>query len=185
MHETGNRSVQLVARNHEARTEVKSFMHQNARYEGIANYVPWLNHSSFRTRGEIIRASRCTLRENQWIAYRGWIIRATSCTKWITLLTVDNTLSEKIHAKITALCFVPWLIPSCIKMHATREIINCSVQLVARNCECPKGVNSVPCVIPSCIEMHATRESVNRVPGLNHSCNKLHATHEIVNVRKG
>ena len=30
-----DRSVQLVARNHEARTEVKSFVHQNARYEGI------------------------------------------------------------------------------------------------------------------------------------------------------
>ena len=35
MHETGNRSVQLVARNHEARTEVESFVHQNARYEEI------------------------------------------------------------------------------------------------------------------------------------------------------
>ena len=30
-----NRSVQLVARNHEARTEVKSFVHQDARYEEI------------------------------------------------------------------------------------------------------------------------------------------------------
>ena len=170
-------------------------MQQVARYEGIANYVPWLNHSSFRTRGEIIRASRCTLRENQWIAYRGWIIRATSCTKWITLLTVDNTLSEKIHAKITALCFVPWLIPSCIKMHATREIINRSVQLVARNCECPKGVNSVQCVVPSCIKMHATREiincsvqlvarncecpkGVNSVPCVIPSCIEMHATRE-------
>ena len=35
MHETGNRSVQLGARNHEARTEVESFVHQNARYEEI------------------------------------------------------------------------------------------------------------------------------------------------------
>ena len=41
----GHGSVQLVARNHEARTEVKSFVHQNARYEGIVNHVPWLNHS--------------------------------------------------------------------------------------------------------------------------------------------
>ena len=30
-----HRSVQLVARNREARTEVESFVHQNARYEGI------------------------------------------------------------------------------------------------------------------------------------------------------
>lgn len=34
---------------------------------------------------------------------------------------------------------------------------NCSVQLVARNRECPKGLNNVPCVIRSCIKMHATR----------------------------
>ena len=209
MHETGNRSVQLVARNHEARTEVKSFMHQNARYEGIANYVPWLNHSSFRTRGEIIRASRCTLRENQWIAYRGWIIRATCCTKWITLLTVDNMLFEKTHAKITALYFVPFVIRSCNKLHATRKswiahrgwIFRASrctlrgnhkspievesfmqqVARYARNRKCPKRLNNVPCVVHSCIEMHATRESVNRVPRLIHSCNKLHATGESYN----
>ena len=31
-----DRSVQLVARNHEARTEVKSFVHRDARYEGIS-----------------------------------------------------------------------------------------------------------------------------------------------------
>ena len=30
-----NRSVHLDARNHEARTEVKSFVHQDARYEEI------------------------------------------------------------------------------------------------------------------------------------------------------
>ena len=47
----GHGSVQLVARNHEARTEVKSFVHQNARYEGIANHVS----------GFIIRATSCTL----------------------------------------------------------------------------------------------------------------------------
>ena len=26
-------------------------------------------------------------------------------------------------------------------------LVNCSVQLVARNCECPKELNNVPCVI--------------------------------------
>ncbi len=60
------------------------------------------------------------------ITYRGWFIRATSCTlhsKWITLLTVDDTLSE-MHGKITALCFMPWLIRSCIKMRTTREMNN-------------------------------------------------------------
>ena len=60
------------------------------------------------------------------ITYRGWFIRATSCTlhsKWITLLTVDDTLSE-MHEKITALYFIPWLIWLCIKMHATRKMNN-------------------------------------------------------------
>ena len=42
---------------------------------------------------------------------------------------------------------------------------NRSVQLVAGNRECLKGLNNVPCVVWSCI--------------------KMHATHEIINVRKG
>ena len=87
-----------------------------------------------------------------WIAYRGWFVRATSCTlhsKWITFVMVDNTLSEKTHAKITALYFVPcvgwsWIV-ACNLLH---EIGNAG-----------KGLNNVPCVVRSCIKMHATRES--------------------------
>jgi len=30
------------------------------------------------------------------------------------------------------------------------------MQLVARNRECPKGVNNVPCVVWSCNKLHAT-----------------------------
>ena len=66
---------------------------------------------------------------------------------------------------------------SCIKMHATHEIMN------AR-----KGLNNVPCVVWSCIKMHATHEIMNARKGLNNvlcvvwSCNKLHATHEISKV---
>ena len=96
-------------------------------------------------RGWIIRASRCTLRGNresrievesfvQQVArygeivnhVSGLIIRATSCTlhsKWIMLLMVDNMLFEKTHEKITALYFVPWLIRSCNKLHATGHCI--------------------------------------------------------------
>ena len=40
-------------------------------------------------------------------------------------------------------------------------LMNRSVQLVARNHECPKELNNVPCVIWSCIKMHATHEIVN------------------------
>ena len=40
-------------------------------------------------------------------------------------------------------------------------LVNRSVQLVARNRECPKELNNVPCVIWSCIKMHATHEIVN------------------------
>ena len=42
---------------------------------------------------------------------------------------------------------------------------NRSVQLVARNRECPKGLNNVPCVVWSCIKMHATYEIVNARKG--------------------
>ena len=84
-------------------------------------------------------------------------------------------------------------------------LVNRSVQLVARNHECPKALNNVPCVIWSCIKMHATHEIVNyasrliilfvqqvarnhkcpkalnNVPCVIWSCIKMHATHEIVN----
>ena len=100
----------------------------------------------------------------------------------------------------------------------------CSVQLVARNRKCPKGLNNVPCVVWSCIKMHATYEIMNYALRLiiratsctlrmkswmtyrgksfvhqdaryawnrewrievNYSCNKLHATHEIMNYALG
>ena len=73
------------------------------------------------------------------ITYRGWFIRATSCTlhsKWITLLMVDNALFEKTHAKITALYFVPCMIRSCIKMHITRQAINYTSGLIIRATSC-------------------------------------------------
>ena len=84
--------------------------------------------------------------------------------------------------------------------------MNRSVQLVARNRECPKGLNKVPCVVWSCIKMHAThwkcsaRRSTTQtmhnkkadfprreISFWHHlfrivACNLLH---EIVNVRKG
>ena len=40
-------------------------------------------------------------------------------------------------------------------------LVNRSVQLVARNHECPKELNNIPCVIWSCIKMHAMHEIVN------------------------
>ena len=58
-------------------------------------------------------------------------------------------------------------------------LVNRSVQLVARNHECLKGLNNVPCVIWSCIKMHATHEMRELRIEVNHSCNKLHVTHEI------
>ena len=38
---------------------------------------------------------------------------------------------------------------------------NRSVQLVARNRKCLKGLNNVLCVVWSCIKMHATHEIIN------------------------
>ena len=144
----------------------------------------------------IIRATSCTLRGNRWIAYRGWIIHATSCTlhsKWITLLTVDNALFEKTHAKITALYFVPCVVHSCyegivnraprlnlscIEMHATREswITYCGWFVRASRCTL-RGNRESRTVVESFVHQDARYEGiVNRLQRLNHSCNKLHAT---------
>ena len=46
---------------------------------------------------------------------------------------------------------------SCIKMHATHEIVNTR-----------KGLNKVPCVIRSCIKMHATECESNRQAPIIH-----------------
>ena len=45
-------------------------------------------------------------------------------------------------------------------------LVNRSMQLVARNHECPKEINNVPCVVWSCIKMHATYEIANYVSRL-------------------
>ena len=42
-------------------------------------------------------------------------------------------------------------------------LVNRSVQLVARNRECPKELNNVPCVVWSCNKLHATREDSIRI----------------------
>ena len=49
---------------------------------------------------------------------------------------------------------------------------NGSVQLVARNHECPKALNNVPCVIWSCNKLHATHGIVNYAFEVNQSCNR-------------
>ena len=48
---------------------------------------------------------------------------------------------------------VPCVVWSCIKMHATYEIMNAQ-----------KGLNNVPCVVWSCIKMYATYE-ISKVIG--------------------
>ncbi|ERH26404.1 hypothetical protein HMPREF9065_01934 [Aggregatibacter sp. oral taxon 458 str. W10330] len=63
---------------------------------------------------------------------------------------------------------VPCVIWSCIKMHATHEIMNYALRFNY-----------------SCNKLHATYEIVNYASRFNYSCNKLHATHKIMNIRKG
>ena len=65
-----------------------------------------------------------------------------------------NLLYEKTLSKTTALYSAPRLNHSCIKMHATHEIVNTR-----------KSLKSVPCVLRSCIKMHATDEIVNARKG--------------------
>ena len=56
-----------------------------------------------------------------------------------------NLLHEKTRSKITALHSVPRWNHSCIKMHATHEIMNTR-----------KRLNNVLCVVRSCNKLHAT-----------------------------
>ena len=109
-----------------------------------------------------------------WITYRGWIIRATSCTlhsKWITLLTVDDTLSE-MHGKITALFFVPCVVPSCIEMHATRESWIEYRGWIFRATSCTlRGNRESRIGVDLFVHRDARYEGImNRVSRLNHSC---------------
>ena len=179
------RSVQFVARNHEARTEVKSFVHQNARYEGIIESrtgVDSFVHQDARYEGIVDYVSRLNHSCNKlhatresWITYRGWIIRASRCTlhsKWITLLTVDNALFEKTHAKITTLYFVPCVVWSCIEMHATRESWITYRGWIIRATSCTlRGNRELRTVVESFVQQVARYEGiVNHVSGLNHSC---------------
>ena len=171
-----------------------NLLHEIGNAEKGLNNVPCVAHSCIEMHAT----------GKSWIAHRGWIFRASRCTlhsKWITLLTVDNALFEKTHAKITTLYFVPCVVWSCIEMHATREswityrgwiirATSCTLHskwitlLTVDNALFEKthakitALYIVPCVVPSCIKMHATRESVNCILRLNHSCNKLHATRE-------
>ena len=81
---------------------------------------------------------------------------------------------------LSSMCWQKNLPPGNVYFHIA-ILVNRSVQLVARNHECPKEINNVPCVVWSCIKMHATHEIVNYASRFNHSCNKLHATYEIMN----
>ena len=47
-----------------------------------------------------------------------------------------------------------------------------SVQLVARNCKCSKGLNNVPCLVRSCIKYRIANHALR----WNHSCIKMRAT---------
>ena len=95
------------------RTAVNSFVHQDARYEGIVNHVSRLIRSCNK-----LHATR-----ESWIAYRGWIIRATSCTlrgNRESRIGVESFVQQVARYE-GIVNYVSGLIHSCIKMHATRE----------------------------------------------------------------
>ena len=175
MHETGNRSVQLVARNHEARTKVKSFVHRDARYEGIGEsrigVESFVHQDARRYEGIVNYAPRLNL----------------SCIK--------------MHVTRKSVNHVPWLNHSCyegIANHVSEFIIratSCTLRgnresrtevesFVHRDARYEGILNHVSGLNYSCNKLHATRELVNRIPRLNLSCNKLHATgHRITHYR--
>ena len=107
-------------------------------------------------------------------------------------------LFEKTHAKITALYFVPCVVHSCNKLHATRELVN---RVPWLNLSCYEGIanhvsefiiRATSCTlrgnresrieVESFVHQDARYEGImNHVSRLIHSCNKLHATRESVN----
>ena len=73
---------------------------------------------------------------------------------------------------------------SCIKMHATHEIMNYALRFIIRATSCMLRTKSWIThwgFNPSCNKLHATDEIINYALRFNPSCNMLHATHEIMN----
>ena len=119
--------------NHKSPIEVESFVQQVARYEGIVNRIPRLNHSCIEmhaTRESV----NCILRLNHscnklhatresWIAYRGWIFRATSCTlrgnRGLRISVKSFVHQDARYEEIVN--YALGLNHSCNKLHATRE----------------------------------------------------------------
>ena len=94
-----NRSVQLVARNRE--------------YSERVNNVPCVVRSCIK-----MHATR-----ESWIAYRGWIIRATSCTlrgNRESRIGVESFVQQVARYE-GIVRHAPRLNLSCNKLHATRE----------------------------------------------------------------
>ena len=124
-----------------------SFVHQDARYEEIGESRTVVE--SFVLRGN--RESRIGVdyscnklhaTRESWIAHRGWIIRATSCTlrgnRGLRISVKSFVHQDARYEEIVN--YALGLNLSCIKMHATREL-----------------VNRVPGLNHSCNKLHATR----------------------------
>ena len=94
--------------NRELRIGVESFVHRDARYEGIVNHASGLNHSCYEGIANhvsefIIRATSCTLQGN-----RGLRIGVESFVQQVARYGgIVNYVSRLNH--------------SCNKLHATRE----------------------------------------------------------------
>jgi len=75
---------------------------------------------------------------------------------------------------------VPYVVWSCIKMHATHEIVNYTSKLIIRASSCTLRHRELSIKVNhSCNKLHATHEMGELHIEVNHSCNKLHATHEM------
>ena len=79
-----------------------------------------------------------------------------ACENWQPcLLLLDSLYSPPQLLYLSSLCWQKILSPENVYFHIT-IFVNRSVQLVARNRECPKGLNNVPCVVWSRNKLHAT-----------------------------
>ena len=106
---------------------------------------------------------KLTTVSNDFLNYplKGSICSFVDKLSWtMSSLFLDSLYSSPQLLYLSPLCWQKILSLGNVYFHIS-ILVNCSVQLVARNREYPKELNNVLCVIWSCIKMHATHKIVN------------------------
>ena len=105
---------------------------------------------------------KLTTVSNDFLDYplKGSICSFVDKLSWTMSSFFDSLYSPPQLLYLSPLCWQKILSLGNVYFHIS-ILVNCSVQLVARNPECQKELNNVPYVIRPCIKMHDTHEIVN------------------------